>query len=141
MVMAPMLVLLWAGMILGISCLEAWVKFRTPNLSKTVGVNIGRTVFSAFHKVQWALWIIAMGLSLFLKQPPFFTIISLAILLGLQTFWVFPYLSRDVDMLLKGEKPPRHYYHLYYAVLELVKLTLLLISAYQILEPLQYKLG
>ena len=47
-----MIALLWAGMILGISFLESWVKFRTPGLSKAIGLEVGRTVFGVFHKAR-----------------------------------------------------------------------------------------
>jgi hypothetical protein len=46
--------LLWAGMICGISFLEAWIKFRPKIVqeNKFVAFEIGRTVFAALNLVE-----------------------------------------------------------------------------------------
>lgn len=121
--LVSIILLLWAGMILGISCLEAWVKFKAPSLRKPVGLDVGRTVFRAFHRVQWALLILIFVLSAttYLVIP-----IALCVLLALQTFWVFPKLCANVDLILKNETPRKNYYHLIYSCLEFAKLLLLL---------------
>jgi hypothetical protein len=56
--------LLWAGMICGISFLEAWIKFRPKIVqeNKFVAFEIGRTVFAALNLVEIILaGICAMG--------------------------------------------------------------------------------
>lgn len=35
--------LVWAGMVIGISFLEAPVKFMAPSLTRPVGLDVGRT--------------------------------------------------------------------------------------------------
>jgi hypothetical protein len=122
------ILLLWAGMILGISCLEAWVKFRTPNLSKEVGLEVGRTVFSAFHTVQWYIAVVILAIilfhSCFIQRVIVFELI---VLLALQSFWLMPRLNTHINAILNKSKPRSHYDHLWYMGLELIKLISLLI--------------
>ena len=47
--------LLWVGMIMAISFLEAWVKFKAPFLRKHVAVDVGRHVFCALNAAELAL--------------------------------------------------------------------------------------
>ena len=42
----------WLGLVLGISFLEAPLKFRAPGLTVEVGVGIGRLVFRALNAVE-----------------------------------------------------------------------------------------
>eukprot|EP00510_Aplanochytrium_minuta_P001990 CAMPEP_0184019688 /NCGR_PEP_ID=MMETSP0954-20121128/8901_1 /TAXON_ID=627963 /ORGANISM="Aplanochytrium sp, Strain PBS07" /LENGTH=202 /DNA_ID=CAMNT_0026301403 /DNA_START=96 /DNA_END=701 /DNA_ORIENTATION=- len=46
---------IWMGLILGVSGMEAWVKFKAPLLPRHVGFDIGRHVFSALSAVETAL--------------------------------------------------------------------------------------
>jgi hypothetical protein len=46
--------LTWASMILAISFLEAWVKFKAPFLKKYVAVDVGRHVFAALNAAELA---------------------------------------------------------------------------------------
>lgn len=130
--------LLWAGMIIGISFLESWVKFKTPTISRLVGLEVGRTVFNYFHQVQIVLLFLFIVLyvlreSSLLDNVLFGTLISVLIL---QVFWVFPILCQRVDDLAKGKKLPHSYAHAVYGIGELVKFFVLLalgIKGYKIL--------
>lgn len=123
-----LILLLWAGMVLGISCLEAWVKFRAPSLTKAVGLDVGRTVFRAFHRVQWGLLIILLVcMFITLGNSPYVVVpLGIGILLSIQTFWLFPPLCRNIEFILAGNKPRKNLYHHLYSVAELGKLLLLL---------------
>lgn len=46
------LALSWSSMIVAISFLEAWTKFRAPFLKKYVAVDVGRHVFAAFNSAE-----------------------------------------------------------------------------------------
>lgn len=120
--------LLWAGMIIGISFLESWVKFKTPTLSKLVGLEVGRTVFHSFHQMQMALLVFLIVLHFWSERPlldsMFFGVLISVVLL--QVFWVFPILCQRVDDLAKGKKPPHSYAHAVYGIGELVKFFVLL---------------
>ena len=122
-------VLLWAGMILGISFLESWVKFRAPLLTKPIGLDVGRTVFSAFHKVQcvWLLLAISLMLSIQRSFNDWILLISVAFILFIQIVWLHPQLKRRIDMIIAGQKPKASSLHTIYVVLELIKLLLLII--------------
>jgi hypothetical protein len=45
----------WSSMILAISFLEAWVKFRAPFLKKYVAVDVGRHVFATLNAAELGL--------------------------------------------------------------------------------------
>jgi hypothetical protein len=61
--------ILWAGMILAISFLEAWVKFKAPFLRKHVAVDVGRHVFCALNTVELAIST-SLWIGRFLVAPP-----------------------------------------------------------------------
>jgi hypothetical protein len=118
---------LWAGMILGISFLESWVKFRTQTLTRPVGLDVGRTVFRAFHKTQYILilMLIIIGFFAHLLLWCWLIFASIVSILVLQRFWLFPYLSRCVDNVLAGNKLSKSHIHFAYGILEIIKLGLL----------------
>jgi len=125
-----LIALIWSGMILGISFFEAWVKFRTPSLTKEVGLDVGRTVFSAFHFAQCLF--LGMLALVFLAQPIWaqgIILLSIFLLLGSQILWVFPKLCSDVDLIRSG-KPAQHpRFHLLYGLMEVLKFLSLLLGA------------
>ncbi|MCD6044986.1 MAG: hypothetical protein K0R48_149 [Gammaproteobacteria bacterium] len=124
----------WSGMILGISFFEAWVKFKTPSLTKEVGLDVGRTVFRSFHFVQWVL--LGALTVIFLNRPIIIQgimLLSIFFLFSIQVFWTFPKLCSDVDSIRFGN-PARHSsQHLLYGVIEVLKLAVLLIGAIYLL--------
>jgi hypothetical protein len=121
-------VLLWSGMILGISFLESWVKFRAPLPTKPIGLDVGRTVFSAFHQVQWALLLLAIFIMLFIHRDynKWILIISITLTLIFQTLWIHPKLKDRIDLILAGQSSKPSYLHSIYVGLELIKLVLLI---------------
>lgn len=42
----------WLGCIIVVSFMESWVKFLAPTLTTSVGVDVGRHVFSCFNKLE-----------------------------------------------------------------------------------------
>ena len=121
--------LLWAGMILGISFLESWVKFKTPTLGKLVGLEVGRTVFRSFQQVQLVFLILIIALYVFhvhtvLDNVLLGVLISVAIL---QVFCVFPILCQRIDDLATGKKLPHSYAHVMYGIGEVIKFIVLLV--------------
>jgi hypothetical protein len=119
--------LLWAGMILGISFLESWVKFRAPSLTKAVGLDVGRTVFHFFHKVQYfLLFLIIIGCTLIkCTSANFLMIGTLTGILMLQTIWLFPKLNLQVNSILAGNKITDPYSHKLYGIFEIIKFLIL----------------
>lgn len=130
--------LLWAGMVLGISFLEAPVKFRAPSLTLPVGLDVGRHVFGIFNRVElaWALGAIGLGLA---ARPERVTVAALGVALGvlaLQTLWLLPLLDRRVGLILAGGTPAPAPYHVIYVVLEALKLTALAVAGVRCLLAL-----
>lgn len=121
--------LLWAGMVLGISFLESWVKFKTPTLGKLVGLEVGRTVFRSFQQVQIVFLILIITLYVLhahtvLDSVLFGALISVTIL---QIFWVFPILCQRIDDLATDKKLPHSYDHTVYGIGEIIKFIVLLV--------------
>src|SRR6478735_1965752 len=54
--------MLWLGMVVAISFLEAPIKFRAPGVTLPVGLGIGRLVFKALNGVEIAL-LLLLGVS------------------------------------------------------------------------------
>ncbi len=125
--LTTIVILLWAGMILGISFLESWVKFKAKLLTKPVGLDVGRTVFSAFHIAQWVLFLLIMSMMLFtwFSISNWLLIVGIGLILIVQTLWLHPQLKHRINMIIAGQIPKPSALHGIYTVLELIKLLLL----------------
>ena len=134
--------LLWAGMVLGISCLETPIKFSAPALKQAVApelgralaFDIGRVVFDAFSKVQ-VVWSVLTFVLLLVVRPFQKTPRAIAVLFALvwpivafQTFVLVPALATRAQMVLSAptQKLPPAPYHALYTSTELVKLIALI---------------
>jgi hypothetical protein len=97
--------LIWLGMILGISFLEAPVKFMAPSVTLEIGLDIGRYVFGVFNKVECALAIALAILVLIIRQKDRWVILLGVVWssLALQTFWLLPFLDDSVGLILQGQ--------------------------------------
>ncbi len=99
--------LIWAGMLLGISFLEAPVKFTAPSLTLQVGLDVGRHVFQAFNKVEIVFGTLSLIL-LFKTDLSFlnkFIFSSILFLLLLQCFWLLPALDVRALIIIGGGTP------------------------------------
>ena len=129
-----MIAILWIGMILAVG-MESIVKFDTPSLSKAVAFDEGRYVFSFFNKVQ----LILLASMLFLVANKYMTWVEkivfflLSILLVIQVFWLFPMLSKHVDLILAGIQPPHTPGHALYGAIEFGKIILLSVLGFRVL--------
>lgn len=120
--------MLWLGMVLAISFLEAPLKFRAPGVTVPVGLGIGRLVFRALNTVE-AVFAVVMIVAVAVGAAPAWIIgptAAAAVLLLAQLAAVRPYLNRRSDRVLAGEKLPRSRSHLWYVALELLKVAALL---------------
>ena len=120
-------VLIWLGMVLAISFLEAPLKFRAPNVTLQIGLGIGRLVFRALNGCELVL---AAAIAVaFLVAPPAPGTVGAALTAGVallvQLIAVRPALSRRSDAVLAGEQGPRSHAHLWYVGLEVVKVAAL----------------
>lgn len=114
----------WLGMVLGISFLEAPLKFRAPGVTVPIGLGIGRLVFRALNMVEAALALTVVAGVLAAAPPPVVVAgaaAAVVVLLLVQLAVVRPRLNRRSDRVLAGEELPRSRGHLHYVALELAK--------------------
>jgi hypothetical protein len=126
---ATALTFVWLGMVLGISFLEAPLKFRAPGVSLPIGLAIGRLVFRALNALE-VLLAVGVGVLLVSGDHPgrvWGALVLAAAPLAVQVLMVRPRLSRRTDRVLAGEHPPRSRAHHAYVGLELVKVAGLLV--------------
>jgi hypothetical protein len=128
---ASAITFVWLGMVLGISFLEAPLKFRAPGVTVPIGLGIGRLVFRALNAVETALAIVVIVAVALDGAPP--RVLGLtagaAGLLLVQLAFVRPRLNRRSDRVLAGEDTgdgPRSRGHFVYVALELVKVAVLI---------------
>jgi hypothetical protein len=122
--------LVWLGMVLAISFLEAPLKFRAPGVTPRIGLGIGRVVFRALNMCE-AVLAVALAAALAAAHQPaatgaagFGAVVVLAVQLGV----VRPRLTRRSDLVLAGQDAPRSRSHHVYIALEGLK-ALALITA------------
>lgn len=121
----PILTFLWIGFVCAISFMEAWLKFRAPGLTLAVGLGIGKIIFNALNKVEWAFVAAIIGASLF-TGVQLFSLLNLLyfiplMLLIMQTVWVLPKLDKRADLHIQNKTVPRSRLHFYYVAMEIAK--------------------
>lgn len=120
--------MLWLGMVLAISFLEAPLKFRAPGITVPIGLGIGRLVFRALNIVESVLALLLVSAFLVLgPSGASWVWLGIAVtILAVQILVVRPPLSRRSDRVLAGEDMPRSHAHLWYVGLEVLKVVALL---------------
>ena len=97
---------LWAGLVVGVSFLEAPVKFTAPKVTRKIGLDVGRRVFAALNRAE--LGVGTIGLIAFLFARPEGTVRwwlgGVAVALLMQTLWLLPALRRQARGIIDGER-------------------------------------
>lgn len=127
----------WFGLTAGISLLEAPVKFTAPTITREIALDVGRVVFLALNRVEMVALILLLILirisgwsrTLWAAWGPL-TLIMIA-----QTAWLLPELGERSKQIVAGLDPGPSVAHATYAVLELLKLVLLLVIGFRTLPP------
>jgi hypothetical protein len=130
--------LLWAGMILGISFLEAPVKFTAPQVTLAIGLGIGRLVFGFLNKFE-LVFCSAVLMGLIYNQASFkiiFPALLLALVMALQTLWLLPALDVRALQIISGQVPSPSNLHHVYVGMEVFKLGMLLGTASAVFKKL-----
>lgn len=125
----------WFGLVLGVSLLATPIKFRAKSLTRPVALDVGRTTFHAFGKLEWvlsvALVVITFQVRDSLEPVDWFLIALVLVIVVGQTLWLIPRLDVRVAAVIAGEEVPRSRLHSLYAGAEFVKaLALLLLGAW-----------
>lgn len=121
-------VFVWLGMVLGISFLEAPLKFRAPGITTQLGLGIGRLVFRALNVSECVLGLIVL-IALFFDMPTIAVVVAVlvaVVALMVQVLVVRRTLNRRSDAVLAGGDGPRSHAHYQYVGLEIVKVVALL---------------
>lgn len=124
--------LVWFGMVLAISFLEAPLKFRAPGITVPLGLGIGRIVFRALNICEVVLAVIVVvGLAVAGRWSGGGSWLAGAVaVLVVQLALVRPLLQRRSNRVLAGETPgARSGAHWVYVVFETVKAIALLAGA------------
>ena len=121
---------IWSGMVIGISFIEAPLKFQAPNITLTLGLGIGKLVFGALNKVEIIFSLLLLGLVGHQYQRldnPILMIIGLLVgIIAIQSIWLFPILDARIDALQQGLTPIKTNHHFYYVALEVLKVIVLI---------------
>ena len=120
----------WVGLVVGISFIEAPLKFRAPGVTIPIGLGIGRLVFKAINSVEGVLAVVLVA-TLFVGVGDSTATVALAVAvaaLAVQLLAVRPPLTRRSDVILAGGDAPRSGAHHAYVALESVKLIALVVG-------------
>lgn len=127
---------LWLGMIVAISFVEAPLKFQAPGITIPLGLGIGRLVFGALNMIE-ALLLITFSLLAFfptatrLTKGRLYTWLALVLVFVLKVAVVRPPLNARTDLVIAGAEPGQSPWHYIYIGLDLVTMVLLLVIALQ----------
>ena len=133
------LILLWAGVLIGVSFLAAPVKFAAPSLTLPVAMDVGRQEFGALNLVEIGLAVLTLTLAI-ATRPGRLIWLGLAIaalVVALQALWLLPLLDARAVLIIQGETPQPAPWHALYIVLESAKLLALLSAGWLALRRLR----
>jgi len=119
--------LIWLGVVIGISFIEAPVKFTAPTLTRPVAFDVGRVVFAALNRTELVLFALTLILGFVAERRRVFWIAAavLGAMLAAQTLWLLPELIARSEMVIAGSEPPPSIAHGAYAGIEVSKALLL----------------
>lgn len=126
----PKLLLIWSGAIIGVSFVATPVKFRAPNLTLPVAIEVGKVTFHAMQALECSLFGALLFDAAFLHKAELSEwrlLGGLGACLSLQTLWLMPMLDKKSEPVIKGlikEQRPRSFEHSCFVVVEVLKLVL-----------------
>lgn len=136
---AAAFIFIWAGFILSISFFESWVKFRAQGVTVPIALSIGKLVFTALNRIEWAFAIVVSSMLLGPANSGRFFVpafLAIALVLLIQTAWLLPVLNKRAKKCIHGEAIPPSKHHLYFVVAETIKLSLLFYCGIHLLEQI-----
>lgn len=128
----------WLGLVVGLSFLEAPLKFQAPGITRELGLGIGRLVFKALNGAELVL---AGGILLALAgdEVPGAAWAIYALLAALvltQTAMLHLRMDKRAALIVAGDTPPPSRLHHLYIGLEVFKLALLVALGTTLLQEL-----
>lgn len=130
------LTFIWIGLVCAISFMEAWLKFQAPGITLELGLGIGKLVFNALNKIEWALAIIIMLSSILSGQSlikgKHILLIITVVILAMQSFWLLPTLFERANMHIEAKSVSSssiaHYTYIIVEVIKVVSLSVFGVS-------------
>lgn len=133
MVFSGAVALIWFGMVLAISFLEAPLKFRAPGITTELGLGIGQLVFRALNVCEVVLAaMVSLGLLLGFGPAigPLLLVLAVVVL-AVQLLLIRPALRiQSRKVLSGGGNGPRSKQHLWYVAAEVLKALLLVVGGF-----------
>lgn len=129
---------IWLGLVLGISFLEAPLKFQAPGITIKLGLGIGRLVFTALNRIEFVFMVTTgiMAWAIRFYKPGFVLIAILSFTVLFQTFYLLPALDERALKILAGEIVPASFHHHLYIYTEVFKIVILISSGMYYLSKL-----
>ncbi|MGH1383933.1 hypothetical protein [Kordia sp.] len=126
--------LIWVGMVLAISFMEAPLKFQSELVDTRVGVSIGRIIFTMLNRVEVIFLVIYTILTLvsgnFKRSYLLHMLIAIIVI---QTFILLPFLDDRAIQIVAHQPVEDSILHINYVLLEIIKVIVLLwVSIYEI---------
>jgi hypothetical protein len=126
------LIMLWAGVLIGVSFLAAPAKFGAPGLSLPIAMEIGRREFGALNLVEIAIAVVALALAAYARpeRAIWLGLGLAALIVALQWLWLLPLLDARAELIIQGGTPEPALWHALYIGAEVLKLLALLIAGW-----------
>jgi hypothetical protein len=123
------LIILWAGILIGVSFLAAPAKFNATTLSRPVAMDVGRQEFGTLNVTEIALGVVTLMLAAYarVERTIWFGLAIAAGVVILQGLWLLPVLDARAQLIIQGETPPSAPWHTLYIAIEVLKLLALLL--------------
>jgi hypothetical protein len=121
----------WLGLLIGVAFLATPAKFLAPSLSLPVALDVGRSTFHIFNKVEWVLAAVLIVLPSGggTVWPRILAIVT-GLLVIVETFWMLPLLDVRISLIIAGKTPPPADLHQVYIAMEVAKLLVLAAIAF-----------
>lgn len=131
------IIFIWIGFLCSISFMEAWLKFTASGVTLPIGLSIGKLVFNSLTKVEW-VFILIMFFNFYIGNDRYkqLKVLFLVVLgcLTIQSLWILPLLNERANLIIAGKELNVTYHHLYYVILEIIKVLCLLILGIKLLK-------
>lgn len=123
---------IWAGFILAISFMEAWVKFRAESLEFEVGLDVGVHVFGALNMVErlFAALTLIYVFIYYTKKTVVITGLVVFTFLVAQSGYLLPELNEHAKLLMQGMTPEKSSAHMLYGMMDGLKVICLFILGF-----------
>jgi hypothetical protein len=126
------LVLIWAGLAIGVAFVATPAKFLAPSLSLPVALDVGRHTFALYNHLELVLLAGVALLAAFTRgRGVWLAALALpgAIVLA-ETLWLIPALDVRVSAILAGRVPAPSNLHVVYIVADAAKVVLLALAGW-----------